>query len=400
MIQLQDIIDKCDEHECHLSKGIYIAPLIISHPCKIYGDGSIIIISAKKKVEIRSSGVELYDLRIESESNTDDFNFICQSDTKFYNVIFKGDFVVGSQVVKDVYPSIVNLGLFNSDSDNSYQFELISCEDCSIICDAADITIVPEQIKRGQNTISIHLENIRSGTTLYTKIKLVGTVTREILIHGEADSNAPLHTSSIISLATSDSCFASVHSPPIIALPPDCSGNKITKLQRGQRIQLSRCDELKIKLDMRSNKRNLDVDGYAFLLGENGKVLKEQDLIFWGNKETDNSSIKLIESDSESYFGVKIGELDDSISKVVICYSIYGDDPNETFNLIPDPFVRLFVNEIEVFRFELLNLNREKTIVAIEIYRRNDSWRLSCVGSGYQAGLRRMCEDYGIEVAD
>ena len=48
--------------------------------------------------------------------------------------------------------------------------------------------------------------------------------------------------------------------------------------------------------------------------------------------------------------------------------------------------------------FPLAGLTVEKVVVALDIYRRNDAWKVHFVGAGYAAGLARLCGSYGIEV--
>ena len=50
------------------------------------------------------------------------------------------------------------------------------------------------------------------------------------------------------------------------------------------------------------------------------------------------------------------------------------------------------------YSFYLDGLRREKTVNAAEIYRHRGAWKLKLVGAGYEAGLARLCEDYGLSV--
>ena len=50
------------------------------------------------------------------------------------------------------------------------------------------------------------------------------------------------------------------------------------------------------------------------------------------------------------------------------------------------------------YSFHLDGLRREKTVNAAEIYRHRGAWKLKLVGAGYEAGLAKLCEDYGLSV--
>ena len=60
--------------------------------------------------------------------------------------------------------------------------------------------------------------------------------------------------------------------------------------------------------------------------------------------------------------------------------------------------IRIFGGEKEMLRFELKDLNDEKTVVATEIYRYKGEWKMNFVGAGYKSGLKTLCESYGVAV--
>ena len=116
--------------------------------------------------------------------------------------------------------------------------------------------------------------------------------------------------------------------------------------------------------------------------------------------ESASKAVSLNKKQDESFFSIQIPKLSQDTQSIVICYSIYEDGSPYYFNQINDPCIRVFADNIEKYQFALNNLNMEKTVVGIEIYRHNGLWKIGCVGSGYNEGLKKLCEDYGLEVID
>ena len=62
------------------------------------------------------------------------------------------------------------------------------------------------------------------------------------------------------------------------------------------------------------------------------------------------------------------------------------------------PRLTLAEDGVPKYSFYLDGLRREKTVDAAEIYRHRGAWKLKLVGAGYEAGLAKLCEDYGLSV--
>ena len=62
------------------------------------------------------------------------------------------------------------------------------------------------------------------------------------------------------------------------------------------------------------------------------------------------------------------------------------------------PRLTLTVDGVPKYGFDLDGLQREKTVNAAEIYRHRGAWKIKLVGAGYEAGLAKLCEDYGLSV--
>jgi len=295
--------------------------------------------------------------------------------------------------------SYFNIGSFKAETKNNYLIELIVDEECDVFCNSPSITIYPEHLQKGINKITVEIEEIRNEVIIYAKLIITGREEKEIIINGIALDNADIHNEKFL-LIGDEQKNDSNNNVYVDALPPDVKENRLDILKKGQRMIIGNTvSELKIQLAF-DKKKPLDIDGYVFLLDDYGKVNKDTNLVYWGNKTSEDGAVLLSYTDSNSYFLIKPNKISDEIKRISVCYSIYGKDITETFRYVIRPYIRIITNGIEEKRYYISELQDEKTIVAVEIFLYEGLWRLSCVGSGYRNGLKRLCEEYGLEVDD
>ena len=161
---------------------------------------------------------------------------------------------------------------------------------------------------------------------------------------------------------------------------------------------------------------DFDLDASAFLLGKNGKVLRDEDFIFDGNQEHRSGSVKSMgddtsggnseDGDDEQIF-IDFSKVPPEIEKIAITVTIY-DAPvrKQNFGQVSNAYVRVArisgPNDTvgtEVLRFDLgEEFSIETAIVVCEIYRNGSEWKFNAVGAGYQGGLEALCRSYGVNV--
>lgn len=404
MEYIQNIFNACNSDEIHIPAGIYEAPLIINKKCRIYGHHSVILCSDGNYVTADCSGIELYDLKIEAvaENTTSMYVLQYRNDTVLKNICVRGNIKKDDEIsdASDI-PKKFNLGKFKSDTENIYNFSINVSENSYLNCDVDGIEISPKVLQKGLNTVSIKTYSIRDGISISGKIYIVSSVTREIYINGQSDKSADIHNIQTSNNTEGTVSACSVYTAPDNALPPEFSDRSITNLKRGQKIILNNnVNSVRIQFLCNGTDEKIDIDGYTFIIQDNGKVNKEEDMIFWGNKKSPDNSVKLINNSDNPYFSVSLSDLPEYANKIVFCYSVYGDEQYKNFRLVHNPYIRIFLDNTETYRFPLNELGQEKTIAAVEIYKYQEKWKINCIGAGYHAGLRRICEDYGIEIAD
>ncbi|MEV2263201.1 TerD family protein [Streptomyces anulatus] len=70
------------------------------------------------------------------------------------------------------------------------------------------------------------------------------------------------------------------------------------------------------------------------------------------------------------------------------------------FGAVPAPFVAVTgLDGAEIATFTLTGLDAESAVSALELYRRQDAWKVRAVGQGYAGGLAEMLADQGVAEA-
>lgn len=157
-------------------------------------------------------------------------------------------------------------------------------------------------------------------------------------------------------------------------------------------------NELRIKFSYRGMKAQLDIDPYIFLLGKDGCVSKEEDFIFFGNPVSSCGSVMCLGEGANKDVCIRLGQVPEDVQMIAICYAIYEDATKGTFSQITYPTLTVLADDKEKLCFTVCDLEDETAMVFVELYRYKEEWKIRCVGAGYNDGLNRLCESYGIQI--
>lgn len=155
---------------------------------------------------------------------------------------------------------------------------------------------------------------------------------------------------------------------------------------------------------------DFDLDAAVFLLGENGKVQKQEDFVFYGNLKHESESVIHMgdnltgEGDGDDeQVQVDLSKVPANVSKVAFTVTIYDSDVRrQNFGQVSNAYIRIVDEDTnqEVIRYDLgEDFSIETAVVVGELYRHNGEWKFNAIGSGFQGGLAALCANYGIEVA-
>lgn len=381
---LQEKFDADKSNEFNLSPGEYQGALKISRPCVINGNRSTLWAKLGPVILVKSPGVVIKNLRVEitEDASTPEEKTAIKTispDTKLINIEVSGD-IKGFPNEPDAWnlPRIIKLGSFAADKANSIAVNINAASDCEIVNNIKDTKILPEKLAKGSNKLIINISALKDNTILYGNIFIKTLVTRRIYITGRSVNGAK-----------------EFHDTPAPPAPPAKISPAFELAKRGQRFSLDSIKDgiITIEFTQDSIKKDFDLDAYIFMLRSDNKVRSDDDLIFWGS-QVQNQAIKL---DKTKIF-ISPSKVDPEIEKISVCFSIYGDNPAQNFSLSINPAVNIYANNKNFCRFEFDSLNIEKSIIALELYRYNGSWKINFVGAGWKNGLKQLCENFGLEV--
>ncbi len=190
-------------------------------------------------------------------------------------------------------------------------------------------------------------------------------------------------------------------------------------LSKGQRVSLDKSVTMaRIGLGWDINRydggQDFDLDACVFLLGANGKVLKDEDFVFYNNLtardgavvHTGDNRTGAGDGDDEAII-IDFSKVPAEIEKIAVTVTIFdAEQKHQNFGQVSNSYVRVIkvdnaddVNGEEVLRFDLVEeFSIETALVVCEIYRYNGDWKFNAVAAGYQGGLEALCRAYGVNV--
>ena len=133
------------------------------------------------------------------------------------------------------------------------------------------------------------------------------------------------------------------------------------------------------------------VDVSALLLGQDGRVRGDWDFVFFNNPVGHGVSYHHGQGRGD-LVQVNPRALPADVTTVAVTASLDGSGPSTFAD------VGSLVAAVGPFTFEVSGLSTESAVVCVEIYRRNDQWKVRAVGQGYDDGLAGIARAFGVNV--
>lgn len=170
-------------------------------------------------------------------------------------------------------------------------------------------------------------------------------------------------------------------------------------LRAGARMDLTPYvrNEIRLRLLYTRLRQRMEMDVYLFLLREGEQTGQDEDLVFFGNAVSPDESVRVLEQGCYPECGFCLNRTAPEIQKIAVCFSAYGNNPAFDFSQIEQPVLQVFQGNTQIAYMDLSHLQAERTVVAVELYRYRNSWKLRAVLAGYCDGLRELCARFGIE---
>lgn len=189
-------------------------------------------------------------------------------------------------------------------------------------------------------------------------------------------------------------------------------------LSKGQKVDLTKtnpgltkiCIGLGWDVNRYDGGSDFDLDTAAFLLGENGKVRKQEDFIFYSNLSHESGAV-VHQGDNLTGGGdgddeqilIDLSKVPADVHRIAFTATIYdAENRRQNFGQVSNAYIRVMdsANNNELIRYDLgEDFSIETAVVVGELYRNGTEWKFNAIGSGFQGGLAALCNNYGIDAA-
>lgn len=162
-------------------------------------------------------------------------------------------------------------------------------------------------------------------------------------------------------------------------------------LQKGQRTKISALNigqHFNVDVEVNSN---MIIDVSCFCLDSNEKLSDDRYMIFYGQLNSPAREITYLTTNNNHIFKIDLSVLPSSIDKIVFTATIDGDGDMSKINNI---ITKIGNNS---FTLSAADFTKEKAIMLIEMYKKDNEWRLACNGQGFFGGLSALLAHFGGE---
>lgn len=138
------------------------------------------------------------------------------------------------------------------------------------------------------------------------------------------------------------------------------------------------------------------VDISAFRLYDNGKVRGDTDMVFYGQRENDDSTVRLSASGNETMFTVNLAQLKSDVQKIAFTATC---DAGKTVASLTRLAIQVEAGGTVLVQCHVDTTGRsEAALILGELYRRNGEWKFRFVSQGFNGGLQPLAEHFGVDV--
>ena len=152
-----------------------------------------------------------------------------------------------------------------------------------------------------------------------------------------------------------------------------------------------------------------DLDAVLFMCGEDGKVTKDEDFVFYNNPKSVDGSV-VHQGDNRTGEGegddekvlINLADVPANITKLAVAVTIdKADERGQNFGQVSNAFMRV-VNvdgDVELARFDLgEDFSTETAVIFGEIYRNGADWKFKAIGQGFPGGLSPLATAFGVDM--
>ena len=177
-------------------------------------------------------------------------------------------------------------------------------------------------------------------------------------------------------------------------------------LEKGQRVNVE-LQQFSIGLGWDTNQSNtgvdFDLDASAFILGENKKLLSDENFVFYNNLKSPDGAVIHTgdnltgegEGDDESIL-IDLSKINPLASEICFVVTIHkADERKQNFGQVNNSFIRVYDKNEEIMKYELEeDFSIETAVEFGRLYKKNGQWKFEAIGVGYKQGLQEFINKY------
>ncbi|MEV0249642.1 TerD family protein [Nocardia sp. NPDC050712] len=137
----------------------------------------------------------------------------------------------------------------------------------------------------------------------------------------------------------------------------------------------------------------------ALLVTERGKVRTDADFVFFNQPSGPGVNLQPAPGGQPASLAVSLNSVPPEIDQIRAVITL--DDTSSNFGRFAPPTA--IVSDSagnRLFEYEITGLQSESIVIALELYRRQGSWKVRAVGQGYAGGFAALVTDHGVTVED
>ena len=180
-------------------------------------------------------------------------------------------------------------------------------------------------------------------------------------------------------------------------------------LQKGQRIKIG-LEKVCVGLGWDPNQStgyDFDLDASAFMLGDNGKLLKDEFFVFYNNQQSPDGAVVSSGDDltggnsdggDDETLTVDLKKVDPRVKEILFTATIYdAENRRQNFGQVHNSYIRIYnaLTDEVLAKYDLdEDFSIETAVVFGRLYRYNGEWKFEAIGNGYPGGLAALVNKY------
>lgn len=166
-----------------------------------------------------------------------------------------------------------------------------------------------------------------------------------------------------------------------------------TQLSKGQNGPLNATD-LIISVEL-----STAADLSALLVSDTGKVRSDADFVFFNQPTGPGVQLQPSANGQPANLAIALDAIPTDIARIRAVITL--DNTNATFGQCAPPIARISDTAgNKLYEYRIDGLSSESIVIATEVYRRQDNWKVRAVGQGYAGGFAALVTDHGVNVDD